>query len=147
MEAKRIKGRCLCGEVQFHIEGEQFGIYQCHCSECRKITGSSANSSCVVPIDRFTWLKGESSITSYIHESGYRSNFCSRCGSAAPNIMKNRRFYWVPAGVLEDSGHLKVEAHLCVASKATWESIGNQGVQYDAVPAFEELIATLQGQK
>lgn len=143
MESSKISGQCLCGEVQFFIEGEHFGIYQCHCSECRRITGSTANSSCIVPVGRFAWVKGESKITSYIHESGYRSDFCSRCGSAVPSIMRNGEHFWVPAGALEDVGQLAVAAHLCVASKARWETSPSDGIRYEAVPAFEELAAAL----
>lgn len=147
MEASKIRGQCLCGEVQFFIKGKHFGIYQCHCSECRKITGSSENSSCVVPFEQFSWVKGVSSISSYVHESGYRSDFCRRCGSAAPNIMKNGEYYWVPAGALENVAQLTVTAHLCVASKAGWDSLPGDGVRFEKVPAFEDILATLQTKK
>lgn len=147
MEQQRINGRCLCGNIQFSIQGNHLGIYQCHCSECRKITGSSGNSSCVIPTERFTWINGKSNISSYMHESGYRSDFCSQCGSPAPNIMKNGSFYWVPAGALEDTGHTEVVAHLCVASRARWDSVPDQGVHFETVPTLEELVAVLHTPK
>jgi hypothetical protein len=138
------KGRCLCGAVQFVVKGLLFGICQCHCSQCRMITGSSANASCVVPANQFTWIKGESNVKSYIHESGYRSSFCATCGSPMPNIMKNNSNYWIPVGVLQDKGHLKVKAHLCVASKASWDTAFTEGKKYSDVPEFNELMATLR---
>lgn len=143
MTEKNLKGQCLCGEVQFFIKGKHFGIYQCHCSECRKITGSSANASCIVPVENFMWLKGESRVSSYIHDSGYRSDFCAHCGSATPNIMKNGQFYWVPAGAFEDTSCFTLAAHICVASKASWDAIESEGVQYEALPTFEELVMLL----
>jgi len=143
MEQHEITGRCLCGNVQFSIHGNYFGIYQCHCSECRKITGSSANSSCIIPVDRFTWVRGASSISTYMHDSGYRSDFCAQCGAPAPNIMSNGNFYWVPAGALEETRHFNVVAHLCLASMAQWDSVPHTGVQFDSVPTFEELVSVL----
>lgn len=62
-----MKGQCLCKAVQFNIEADSIGIYQCHCSECRKITGSASNSSCIVPASQFYWVQGESNISSYHH--------------------------------------------------------------------------------
>ena len=40
-----MKGACLCGKVRFEILGEVPNLYQCHCSECRKATGTSANAA------------------------------------------------------------------------------------------------------
>jgi hypothetical protein len=37
-----MKGECLCGDVEFEIKGDLPNLYQCHCSLCRKVTGSSA---------------------------------------------------------------------------------------------------------
>ena len=41
-------GKCLCGEVQFEILGDLPNLYQCHCSLCRKVSGSSSNSAMLI---------------------------------------------------------------------------------------------------
>ena len=143
MESQHTQGRCLCGAVRFTLRDALPAIYQCHCSECRKITGSAHNASCIVPTDGFTWVQGEDSVTSYVHDSGYRSHFCSRCGSPAPNLMRNGQYFWVPAGALDDTGGMKVKAHLCVSSRASWEATAADGRQFDDVPPFDELISIL----
>jgi hypothetical protein len=73
---RELNGQCLCGAVKFLLRAMPSQIYQCHCSQCRKITGSSANASCIIAEENFEWQQGESNIASYIHESGYRSDFC-----------------------------------------------------------------------
>ncbi|TOP03723.1 aldehyde-activating protein, partial [Vibrio parahaemolyticus] len=49
----------MCGEVSFELSGELPPIYQCHCSLCRKISGSSSNSALIVKASSFKWRSGE----------------------------------------------------------------------------------------
>ncbi len=141
----KIKGGCLCGGVRFEIEADALGIYQCHCSECRKVTGSAADSSCLVPSDRFRWLSGSADIRSYVHGSGHRSDFCPNCGSPTPNEFKGKPYYWIPAGALENTSFPELKAHIYVGSKAEWDRLPEVGVRYAEVPPLDELFEVLGG--
>jgi hypothetical protein len=35
-----LAGGCLCGAVRFRVTAEPLAAYYCHCSMCRKISGS-----------------------------------------------------------------------------------------------------------
>jgi hypothetical protein len=50
---------------------------------------------------------------------------------------------WVPAGLLEDGNELEIVAHVCVASRASWDSIARQGISYDDLPDLAEFVALL----
>ena len=140
-----MHGHCLCGQIEFEIVGERFKLYQCHCSLCRRQGGSLSNAATIVPNEKFLWLRGTDFIASWKKESGFRSDFCSTCGSPVPNPLSNLPYFWVPAGLLEDSGSLEVVAHLCVTSKATWDTPTNQGARYDELPpSLSEFISLLQ---
>lgn len=139
-----MHGSCLCGQVTFEIDGENFKLYQCHCSLCRKQSGSSSNSGTFVANDHFHWLHGQENISSWKMENGFRSDFCTKCGSPVPNPFSKMPYFWVPAGLLEERGNLEIVAHVCAASKASWDMIGTQGVIYDHVPDLDELFARLQ---
>ncbi|RPH66319.1 MAG: aldehyde-activating protein, partial [Hyphomicrobiales bacterium] len=39
--SSRHLGSCLCGDVRFEIAGDFEKFYLCHCSRCRKDTGSA----------------------------------------------------------------------------------------------------------
>jgi hypothetical protein len=138
-----MRGYCLCGQVEFEIEGEHWGLYQCHCSLCRKQGGSLSNAATIVPVEKFRWLAGVKHISSWQKESGFRSDFCSTCGSTLPNPLREKPYFWVPAGLLEDSGSLEVIAHLCVASKPSWDKTSLRGACYDELPNLSEFIASL----
>jgi len=50
----------------------------------------------------------------------------------------------VPIGLLDDrQQQLEIAAHLFVGSKAAWEMIASQGVQYETAPALSEFISLL----
>ncbi len=54
-----MRGKRLCEAVEFEILGEVPGLYQCHCSLCRKQGGSTSNTATIVANNKFRWLKGE----------------------------------------------------------------------------------------
>jgi len=138
------KGKCLCGAIQFEITGSLNNLYQCHCSLCRQVTGSAANTATFVAEPDFVWLKGEQHIRSFVKDSGYRNDFCSQCGSSVPNKLRDTAYYWVPAGLLESSEELKVVAHLYTDSKAQWDQIGGSATQYQTMPSLNELHQQLE---
>lgn len=138
-----LEGACLCDGISFHVFGALSNIYQCHCSECRKVTGSSANSSCLIHENQFQWIAGADMIRCYSSPSGYTSHFCGICGSPVPNVIGDTGLYWVPAGLLKNTSMLEVVAHLCVTSKADWDVSIVTGSKYEHVPNFDELLKVL----
>ncbi|MEQ1661614.1 MAG: GFA family protein [Thiobacillus sp.] len=125
------------------VSGTLPSLYQCHCSLCRKVTGSAANAALIVPSERFQWVCGLEHVASYVGKGGYRADFCSNCGSPLPNPLRGGAEYWIPAGLLEDNANLEVGAHLHVESKASWEVIATGGVQYQEAPGLEGLLKVL----
>lgn len=106
-------GRCLCGAVKYEVRGEPFQSGLCHCTICRKLTGSSFSATANWHSDQFR-MTGE--LRTY-----ERRSFCPNCGSrlfflydagvevflgtldAAPNDIKPmvevwtiRREHWLP---------------------------------------------------
>ena len=139
-----MQGKCLCGGVRFALSGQLPNLYQCHCSLCRKVSGSSSNAAFKVELEQFSWSAGEELIREYQTDSGFKSHFCSRCGSPLPNLTANDSAWWVPVGLLEHGEGLEVGAHLFVGSKAPWDVIPDSGKHFDEMPGFEELNLLLR---
>ncbi|KPJ91424.1 MAG: hypothetical protein AMJ53_11695 [Gammaproteobacteria bacterium SG8_11] len=116
-----MKGKCLCGSVEFEVVSESANLYQCHCSLCQKSSGSSCSSSVIVGINDVKWIRGNEKISSYTKENGFRTDFCSVCGSPVPNKMNIGPYICVPAGSLEGSIGGEIVAHIHTGSKASWE--------------------------
>jgi hypothetical protein len=128
-----VKGSCLCGEIRFEINGKIGPIGQCHCSKCRKVSGTDGNAVFYTATGSFKWLTGEGNIGEFpVPEgNGWTSRFCKTCGSPAPHANRENKFYFVPAGLLDDDpAHRGYAAHIFVGSKAPWVCITDDASQY-----------------
>lgn len=138
-----MRGTCLCGQVEFELVGAIPKLYQCHCSLCRKQGGSTSNTATIVAAQDFRWLAGQDHISSWVKATGFRSDFCSKCGSPVPNPLRDSPYFWVPAGLLDNDAKLEIAAHIFVASKAPWDKIASTGLQFETMPALSEFLEVL----
>jgi hypothetical protein len=124
-------GACNCGAVAFEIIGDLSGVFVCHCSICRRATGSNGIAVVVVDNDAFRWIRGEDHIATWKKpDADWQMWRCSTCGSPVPGINDETRMF-VPAGLIRDGGEsLKVIHHIWVDSKAAWDEIGDSGKQH-----------------
>lgn len=117
-----IKGSCLCGEVAFEIEGEFEHFFICHCSYCRKDTGSAYAANLFIKNSALKWLSGHEQVKNFnLKPTHHVKSFCSNCGSALPNTEMGGDICLVPAGCLDGEVSMKPEAHIFTASQASWE--------------------------
>jgi hypothetical protein len=138
-----VRGQCLCGRVSFEITGKVPPLYQCHCSLCRKQSGAAASAATIVGVDDFRWLQGKESVSSWIKDTGFRSDFCANCGAPVPNSLRNLPYVWVPAGLLEGDESLAIGMHVFAGSKAPWEPPPAVGVVYETSPELQEFVRLL----
>jgi hypothetical protein len=59
MSQTTLKGSCLCGAVKYEVTGEPRRFYHCHCSRCRKATGTGHASNLFLQPGALKWLSGE----------------------------------------------------------------------------------------
>ena len=116
----RHAGSCLCGAVRFSIEGEFERFYLCHCSHCRKDTGSAHAANLFSATARLQWLSGGDKGTTYaLPATRHTRCFCPICGSALPHAAGE--FLAVPAGSLDTDLRRRPDAHIFVTSRASWD--------------------------
>lgn len=129
-------GECNCGSVAFEISSDLSGVFVCHCSICRRSTGSNGIAVVIVNSDAFRWIRGEELITCWKKpDADWQTWFCRTCGSPVPGINDESRMF-VPAGTISEGGEsLRVIHHIWVDSKAVWDEIGDAGRQH--LKAFE----------
>lgn len=136
-------GNCLCEAVSFEIIGPVPKLYQCHCSLCRKQGGSMASTATIVAAENFRWLSGQELVSSFRRTTGFRSDFCSRCGSTVPNPLRDMPYVWVPSGMLDGAEPLEIAVHVYVGSRAHWDTAPLTGSVYDTGPDLHALMQAL----
>ena len=125
------RGECNCGAVAFEIDVTPRDVYVCHCSICRRFTGSSGIAVIVVDNQVFRWVRGEDHISSWKKPGAdWHAWFCRVCGSVLPGANDPARMAVPAALILEGGEVLKVAHHIWVGSKASWDEIGDSGKQH-----------------
>lgn len=117
-----LHGRCLCNRVAYVITGH-LGLFQyCHCSRCRKFTGSAFSAHLLVSPADFRWSRGETFVGRYEIEDAkhFATSFCTQCGSSLPWLAKTGRVVMVPAGSLEEDPGLRPVQNIFWDSRAGW---------------------------
>ena len=124
-------GQCNCGAVAFEITGDISEVAICHCSICRRATGSNGIAVVVVDNRSFRWTRGEEAIATWKKpDADWQIWFCGICGSPLPGANDESRTF-VPAGLIARGGEsLRVAHHVWVDSKASWDVIGDSGKQH-----------------
>ena len=133
-----IHGSCLCGGVRFEVSKISGPFELCHCSRCRKSTGSAFAASLHVARESFTLLQGNELIRAYEAPTRdappvFRRCFCARCGSSVPDALSATTMIELPAGSLDDDPGIAPDKHIYVELKAPWFAISDSLPQLDKV--------------
>ncbi len=114
-------GSCLCGGVRFEITGDLGPIACCHCSQCRKASGTAFATNANVARGGHRFVVGEHLVREYESTPGKTRAFCSRCGSPLysrtatdPDTLRIR------LGTLDGDPGSRPVLHVWTASKAPW---------------------------
>ena len=117
-----IAGSCLCGKVRFEVTPPFSAFRYCHCSRCRKASGSGHAANLLAPRAQFRWVSGEDLIRRYDVPDAQRFSvwFCAECGSRAPHEIRTRNDMLIPAGLLDADPQMRPENNIFWDSKAAW---------------------------
>ena len=129
-----LKGSCLCGAIQYAVEGEAQSFYHCHCKRCRKTSGSGHNSMVLVtPRTSLSWISGKELLTTFKLPETKRffACFCSQCGSPMPRVARAFDTVFVPAGTLDTPAPPLSQQRIFWDSRAEWSCA-------DGLPVFAE---------
>jgi hypothetical protein len=121
-------GSCLCGGVTFAVDLPFDRFVHCHCSRCRKATGTAHASNAAVKATAFRWLQGEDLVVRYDLPTArsFATSFCRICGSPLPHLTRSGREAIIPAGAFDDELGVKPERHRHWASRADWYAHGTE---------------------
>ena len=126
------KGSCLCGQVKIEVTGPIESIIHCHCSKCRKNSGTAFATNGFVSSQHFKLVKGEEELGKFEAAPGKFRYFCSVCASpvysaneATPGHVRLR------LGILDSDITERPVSHNFVSSKANWEDLDGQLPRYD----------------
>ena len=130
---ERIQGGCLCGGVRFEVELPFLRANHCHCSRCRRHSGTFGCTQGRVWREQFQLLRGEGLVRSYGRGEGAVKAFCTECGSSLfGGSWPEGRQVSIRLGSLDGDPGIRVQFHSFVDSRAAWDEICDDLPQYPA---------------
>jgi hypothetical protein len=123
-----IRGRCLCGAVEFSLTPPTDFVAHCHCRSCRLAHGSAVTTWTSVPVDRFDFQAGEDLVRWYASSQWIEWGFCPRCGSSMLYRVVEEGHHesprmgtmYVAAGSLVDPLDREPRAHVSYEERVDW---------------------------
>jgi hypothetical protein len=130
---RQLNGSCLCGEVRYTVADEFNYAMICHCSQCRRATGSAFKP--FGGIERAKLVVSGGTIRIYGDVMTHDAH-CKICGSLLYSIVQEGTMAHVTYGTLVDPPTLQPQMHIHVASKAPWDTICDGLPQHAELPAL-----------
>jgi hypothetical protein len=131
-----LRGRCACNAVGYEVADEFVVAYNCHCSNCRAMTGSAFLPWGEIEPEKLRVTKGTDSLLVDGDADAAHALRCGECWSLLYWTVHHHGRAWVrvPYGSLIDEPALRPTAHMFVGSKAPWHEILDDLPQYDEYP-------------
>jgi hypothetical protein len=122
--------------VAYQFEGPAYVFQYCHCSRCRKFTGSAHASNIIVNPKQFRWLDGEDQVGRFEHPEAkhFATCFCKRCGSSLPWLSQRGVSVVIPAGTLDEDPGIRPTQNIHWQDRAPWREEVGALAQHDELP-------------
>jgi len=132
MTQQTLTGSCLCGALHYSVTGEPSRFMHCHCSRCRKSSGTGHATNLFVKDGKISWSGDQALIKAYKVPEAQRftRTFCTHCGGPLPAEIPSMNLVFIPAGTLDDEPNIKPQARIFYESRTAWSCYG------DEVPCF-----------
>jgi hypothetical protein len=115
-------------------------MYYCHCSNCRRNTGSSFSTAAIVDRSDFSIVAGQDLLSSFESSEGVRRHFCSRCGSPLFGTSeRSPETLWISSGTLDEDPLVRPSFHRNVGDRAPWVEITDGLEKFDGDLGPEDL--------
>ncbi len=127
-----LTGRCLCGQVEYSVSDAFAYALNCHCSNCRRTTGSAFKPFAGIEREKLNVTHGSEGLLIYGEELAHDAH-CGKCGSLLYSVVREGKFVHITLGTLVEEPSIRPSAHIFVGSKAAWFTIT------DSLPQHQEF--------
>ena len=129
-KARILAGECYCRTVGYAVvDGFEYAL-NCHCSNCRRTTGSAFKPFAGIARDSLRIVRGDDDLMIHGDATGHDAH-CRRCGSLLYSLVRGGAYVHVAMGTLRDDPSIRPTGHIFVGSKAPWHAITDDLPQYE----------------
>lgn len=125
-----LRGQCLCGAVHYRVPDAFVYAMNCHCSQCRRATGSAFKPMAGIEREKLSVVQGAERLKLFGSETGHDAR-CGDCGAFLWSRVRDGAWLHVTLGTLTDDPAIRPSCHIFVGSKAPWYTINDELPQYE----------------
>jgi len=125
-----LAGKCFCGAVHYAVADAFRYALNCHCSNCRRTTGSAFKPFAGIEREKFALTRGQDRLLIFGDDRTHDAH-CKVCGSLLYSLVRDGRYVHVPMGTLVDDPTIRPTGHIFVGSKAPWYEITDDLPQHE----------------
>lgn len=126
-EGRITAGGCQCGAVRWRAAGAPVTYYACHCSECRRQSGSAFGLSLIVPAAGFA-VAGRLAARARATPAGpMEGRFCPVCGSRIVHARPGAETVSVKGGTMDDPFAWRLAGRIWAEGAPAW-ALGGEGL-------------------
>lgn len=139
MSVMKRSGRCMCGAVSYKIEGDPVVTAQCHCEECRRLSGTGHTVGAMFRADQVI-ISGK--LGEYVYTSANSSQvtkaFCQSCGSPIYGQNTNAPDHMtLPLGSMDNADDLEVQVVIFNRDKPHWDALPETAAIFETQPDWK----------
>ena len=136
-----LKGSCLCGSVRYTITGEVSDFGYCHCTSCRKASGTAHGANIGVYRQDLELSDPNQFSKEYESSPGKFRVFCSHCGSPLFAYLKsNHDVVRIRLGTLDTPLGKTAKAHTFMDENPDWHQVEDSLPQFNTWPDKDVLV-------
>ncbi len=128
---RTLTGKCLCGAIHYAVADQFRYALNCHCSDCRRATGSAFKAFAGIERDKLGLTQGGGHVLIFGDEKANQDVHCKVCGSLLYSVVGDGAFVHVTLGTLVDDPAIRPTAHIFVGDKAPWFEITDDLPQHE----------------
>lgn len=126
-----LKGQCLCGAIHYEVADAFLFAWNCHCSQCRRATGSAFKPFAGIESDKLRIVQGADELMIFGDDKANDIR-CRTCGSFLFSSVRDGSVVHVAMGTLMDDPTIRPTKHIFVGSKAPWYAITDDLPRHDS---------------
>lgn len=138
-----VEGGCQCRAVRYRVTASPLTVYNCHCTDCHRMSGSTHSMSMIMRRGDVELLQGEFAAFDKAADSGrtVRMLGCARCGTKIWNEpLSFTDILVVKPGTLDDMSWAVPIGNIWTASRAPWVAIDETLVNFAGQPPTRQPL-------
>lgn len=131
-----IKTTCLCGAIELEVELSNNQVAACHCSMCRKWSGSPM---LVIDSGELKSISNELLVRRYQSSEWAERGFCSQCGTHLFYFLIPANQYHFPMGLIDNGSNFKLSHQIFIDEKPEYYSFSNETKNMTGAQVFAQF--------